>query len=1345
MKKLHLPVLFFLVFPLFLMLSSTGLRAQVITITQPVYTYTQNFDSLASSGTSSKLPYGWYMYETGSAANTTYTADSGASSTGDTYSYGHKGSTDRSLGSLATNSEQSYIGAEFENQTGYSINSITVSYTVEQWRLGATGRQDSMPASVTTYASNLYLGFWVSLPILSIKSPVTSGTTGQLDGKAAANRKKFSFTIAGIAVGNGSSIWIRWQDANISGPNDGLAIDDFSLSVKAYVPHTIRSSKFPQATGIPDTTQTGLWKGIVLGQNFAPGGLYFQFKDNTGSITAISAGKSYGYTPGAGDSVAVYGQIKSRNYLTYIDIDSVGYIGSGYGTGIPKVVTDINNDTLESGLAQINNMNLPPGYKWDTIGGYKNSGFMTTMTNGTQTYNVWISNTSTLYTSLPPKFPFNLIGIVLQNGTTPTSGYFIWPRTNADIDTILLPIYRISQVRPQNTITGVADSANTGHLLYLKGVVQSPDFLTSGLEFSLADNTGSIMATSSYVGNYTPIEGDSVLVRGVIAQDNGLTEIVTDSIRKLPKGTGMLPAPIISTSLVETYESRIVKFLKATIVDSTKWLPSGTSFTVKYTDGIDTIDVTIFDNTDLFQMKHAPQGKFNITGIEGQSDPSSPYLSGYQLYPRGFGDYEKILPFAPIPLYKINSLKGYNAGTGVADSLNKGHGYIKGVVHSNSFSSSALDFALIDNTGAITVFSNVIKYYTPAIGDSLLIHGTVTQINGLTEFTADTIISLTKGSWLQTPAVVTKLNEGTESNLVKINDVYLTNAAEWKASGTGFTVHITNGPDTFLMLINSTIDLYSMSPLIGHFNVTGIATQNDPAAPCLSDYMIQPRGLFDIQHVLQLYKIRDVRVQSPSTGIADSATSKYAFYLKGIVQSPDFVTSGLQFSIKDSTGSIFIVSTSTVNNYTPVVGDSIFVRGLVIQANGLTEVKVDSISRLKNASPLLVPSVVTTLNETTEANLLKFNSAWLVDPTQWAVSGVGFNAQVTNGKDTIILYISNATNLFHITPPKGKFNVIGIGSQSTTSLPYFGGYFLMPGSIADINYLPVHLYSIGSVRPYDLVTGVADSIGTYCFLTGIVLSNNISWNVSSLLFSIRDATGAISVTYTGLTSYSPVVGDSIVVRGTVKQISGLTTFDEDSISKISSGHIDDNAVVVSDINESNESNLVELTSVTLKDSVGWSRNFAANAYAKAYNNTAGDTVLIQISSGTDIYNLSGLRAGNFSIIGIVLQEDATEPYFSDYVIVPRQIMDISYSGISEQKELADYVKLYPNPAKDNLILTATFKMDKVNITDMIGRTVESVIPDSDEYKINLSQLKPGVYIVRIDNCDTSVYKKIVKD
>jgi len=1168
------------------------LHAQVITITKPVFTYTQNFDSLANSGTSSTLPYGWSFYESGSGGNTTYTADSGASSTGDTYSYGHKGSTDRALGSLATSSEGSYFGAQFKNGTGYNINSITVSFTIEQWRLGATGRADSMVGEVTTAASSINSGFWFGLPPLNIHSVVTSGTTGQLDGNNPANRKRVSYTISGVSIADGSSLWVRWRDINISGANDGLAIDDFSLSVKAYIPHTIASSKFPQTLGIPDTTQTGLWTGVVLGPNFSLNGLNFPFKDNTGSITAISASKTYGYTPAIVDSVAVYGKIQSSGYLTYIAIDSVGLISTGKNPGNPKIVTNINSDTLESSLVKINNLNLASGYKWDTTGAGKNGGFMTTVTNGTTTYNVWISNSTNIYGKYPPKFPFNLIGIVLQNSTSPTTGYYLWPRSTSDFDTIRLPLYKIIQVKGQNTLTGIADSANNGHLIFLKGVVNSPSFTTPSILFSLIDNTGAISVSgSSLLNYYSAAIGDSVLVRGKMSQINGLTVIIPDSIRKLPKGSvGVKPA-ITTTKPNELLESLPIKFLNAHIVDASAWVPSGQFFMVKYTDGTDTIDVRIYNNTDLYKLSVPPAGNFNISGIGGQSDLISPFTSGYQLWPRGLSDFQTILKFSPLPLYKIGTLKGYNAITGVADSLNKGTGFIKGVVHSGSFSATALQFSLIDNTSAITIFSTKIKYYTPHIGDSLLIHGTVAQANGLTEYAADTIIPLTKGTILKTPTIVAKLNETTESDIIKIKNVFIPDTTSWVASGTFFNVKITDGTDTFVMRINNTVDLYKMRPMKGVFNVTGIGSQDKSSSPYTSGYLIEPRGFFDFQHVIQLYKIRQVRGQNALTGVADSITGKNKFLLKGIVQSPDFVSGALSFSIKDTTGSIFIEAATNINGYTPLLGDSIEVRGVITQVNGLTEVLVDSISKLTNASPVLVPKVIANLNENIEANLVKYNNARLVDPTQWTSKGAYFDADITNGIDTITLRIMNTTSLYGKSAPKGKFNITGIASQSKATSPYIGGYLLMPRSSVDLQLLPVKLYYISQVNGYGPITGVADSINTYCLLKGVVLSENLSANTAQF-FAIKDKTGSMSLTaLTKVNGYIQHVGDSLEVRGTVHQTNGLTHFDIDSISKLSGG-VALNPIVVLKLDETTESNLVTLKGYTLVDSTkmghdGW--------------------------------------------------------------------------------------------------------------------------------------------------------------
>src|SRR5688572_22622447 len=81
--------------------------------------YSQNFDSLASAGTTndvSTLPLGWTFLETGTNANTTYAAGTGSGNAGNTYSFGLD--SERALGGLLSGSLIPTIGAFFTNNTG---------------------------------------------------------------------------------------------------------------------------------------------------------------------------------------------------------------------------------------------------------------------------------------------------------------------------------------------------------------------------------------------------------------------------------------------------------------------------------------------------------------------------------------------------------------------------------------------------------------------------------------------------------------------------------------------------------------------------------------------------------------------------------------------------------------------------------------------------------------------------------------------------------------------------------------------------------------------------------------------------------------------------------------------------------------------------------------------------------------------------------------------------------------------------------------------------------------------------------------------------------------------------
>jgi len=201
-------------------------QVSITTLGTPV---TENFDTLANTGTSSLMPTGWAFLETGANANLLYTAGTGSGTGGDTYSFGAASSTERALGGLLSGNLIPTIGASFINNTGSTITSLEITYTGEQWRLGTAGRADRIDFQYSLDATSLNTGTWTDVNALDFNSPNTT-TTGALDGNAAANRTFLSSTITGLSIAPGATFWIRWADFNASGADDGLAVDDFLLT-----------------------------------------------------------------------------------------------------------------------------------------------------------------------------------------------------------------------------------------------------------------------------------------------------------------------------------------------------------------------------------------------------------------------------------------------------------------------------------------------------------------------------------------------------------------------------------------------------------------------------------------------------------------------------------------------------------------------------------------------------------------------------------------------------------------------------------------------------------------------------------------------------------------------------------------------------------------------------------------------------------------------------------------------------------------------------------------------------------------------------------------------------------
>lgn len=223
-----------------LLAASSSTFAQCVSLTSAGGAYTQDFNTLsntAASTTNNLTIAGWFMTEAGGGArdNEQYAVDTGASGTGDTYSYGSAAAADRALGGLQSGTLIPVFGACFTNNTGVTLTSLDVAYTGEEWRLGTAGRTDQINFAYSLDATDLATGIWNSVAPLNFVTPVTA-TTGAKDGNAAANRIALSNSIGSLSIANGATFWIRWTDTNSSGADDGLAVDDFSLTPQGAAP-----------------------------------------------------------------------------------------------------------------------------------------------------------------------------------------------------------------------------------------------------------------------------------------------------------------------------------------------------------------------------------------------------------------------------------------------------------------------------------------------------------------------------------------------------------------------------------------------------------------------------------------------------------------------------------------------------------------------------------------------------------------------------------------------------------------------------------------------------------------------------------------------------------------------------------------------------------------------------------------------------------------------------------------------------------------------------------------------------------------------------------------------------
>jgi hypothetical protein len=281
--------------------------------------YSQNFNSLnGTTWTDNSTIAGWY------ATRTAIVQGTGSANAGAMYSFGSSGTpADRALGGLESNTTGAIaFGVQFNNNSGGVLTSINVAYVGEQWRQDPSTTPDvidfyykvatTADPSVTSSATD-----WTAVPALNFTNPKT-GTASAIDGGASANRTSLSSTLTGISIPNGSYLFLKWVSSNVSGIDQGMSIDDLSVTWTRAV------ATAPTAPTITSITPGDGSLSVAFTAPSSDGGAtisnYQYSTDNGGTFTAFSPARTT-------SPLSITGLVNNTTYS--VQIKAVNSVGAG--------------------------------------------------------------------------------------------------------------------------------------------------------------------------------------------------------------------------------------------------------------------------------------------------------------------------------------------------------------------------------------------------------------------------------------------------------------------------------------------------------------------------------------------------------------------------------------------------------------------------------------------------------------------------------------------------------------------------------------------------------------------------------------------------------------------------------------------------------------------------------------------------------------------------------------------------------------------------------------------------------------------------------------------------------
>lgn len=252
-------------------------------------TYNQNFDGMGTTTVASVFPEFWNGFKyagTGSMVPGTVltgtsipalTVGNGGGNAGTIYNLASTATpSDRALGAVASGGFIGAFGASFRNDTTQEIegDNVKIGFTIEQWRTSSAAAKERIrfewkigdTVNATVPGSNpavIETAGWNPVSTFDLVE-VDEGTTNiAVDGNNPTYRVVIPPTAFSTLSGwlPGQILHIRWVDADDTGADAALAIDDFSFEVSDLLPPPVFAfwDANGSVAGAGGPTPTGTW------------------------------------------------------------------------------------------------------------------------------------------------------------------------------------------------------------------------------------------------------------------------------------------------------------------------------------------------------------------------------------------------------------------------------------------------------------------------------------------------------------------------------------------------------------------------------------------------------------------------------------------------------------------------------------------------------------------------------------------------------------------------------------------------------------------------------------------------------------------------------------------------------------------------------------------------------------------------------------------------------------------------------------------------------------------------------------------------------------------------------